>query len=62
MEPSYRSMVARFWLATSGYVGARWAAVEAIDRALTANGIRRGVPRLELVEDSADQPTNRPTD
>lgn len=49
LEPSYRSMLARFWLDGEGFLGAKWAVSEEIDRAMTREGIRLGVPRIEVV-------------
>lgn len=49
LEPSYRRMLARFWLDGDGFLGAKWAICEVIDRALSREGIRLGVPRIEVV-------------
>ena len=55
LEPSYRRMLARFWLSGDGFLGAKWAVCEAIDRAMSRHEIQLGVPRIELVSGSASR-------
>lgn len=49
LAPSYREMLARFWVDADGFLGAQWAICEKIDRTLFRHGIRRGVPQIEVV-------------
>ena len=48
LEPSYRQMLTRFWVDSDSFLGARWAICEKIDRAMSGEGIRLGVPRIEV--------------
>ena len=49
LEPSYRQMLTRFWVDSDSFLGARWAICEKIDCAFSSQGIRLGVPRIEVV-------------
>ena len=50
-SPSYREMVARFWVDGTTLVAARFAVNERIDRAFAAAGISMAPPRLEVVRE-----------
>jgi small conductance mechanosensitive channel len=49
MAPSYREVLVRFWSPRDGFLGSKWGVCEKIDRAISEQGIRLGVPRLEVV-------------
>lgn len=42
-------MKARFWAPGEVFIATRWDVCEQIERAITREGIRLGVPRIEVV-------------
>jgi small conductance mechanosensitive channel len=49
LAPSYRKMMARFWIPREVFLATRWDAGETIEGALAREGLSLGVPRIEVV-------------
>ncbi len=49
LAPSYRKMMARFWVPREVFLATKWDVCEAIEVALTREDISLGVPRIEVV-------------
>jgi small conductance mechanosensitive channel len=49
-SPSYREMLARYWMSSQGFLASRWEINEKIDVALRQAGIEMAAPRLEVVQ------------